>query len=73
MAKASLIVGCFAIALFVGAQFTMRLFVHGEEDWDLGIATALCTVAAIVLGLASAIVFVIATRPRRRNDDPHDP
>ena len=38
MAKAAIIIGSVSISIFMICVMVMHLFVHGEEDWDLGIA-----------------------------------
>ncbi len=60
MAKASVIIGIVAVGLFVVTVFTMRVFIHGEEDWNLGIALALSVLASLVIGLVGAMASVVA-------------
>jgi hypothetical protein len=69
MPKLSLILGVFATVLYTSAWCAMSFLVHGEEDWNLGIALLLSLLAALgisVLGVILSLVSFDSVPGKRR-------
>jgi len=64
MAKASIIIGSVSITTFMICMAIFQFFIHGEQDWNLGIATAVCFMASISLGIVGLVISIIALRLR---------
>ncbi|MCP4549169.1 MAG: hypothetical protein GY835_22170 [bacterium] len=67
MAKFLFTWGVFVTLLMTGAMLTGWLGVHGEEDWNLGIAVVICLLSSGILGTFGAIIgCVVLLRSRQR-------